>query len=310
MAGQGGVRDDGRAVERVEVGVGGASCLACRQHAVGEPSQVLEQHQAHDARPRPQLAERQRRERLEGVEEGEHVRPVEPAVGVADERARQRLDAGQAAVALAHDRQAPVEAPRQVAPQGPHFGIDEVVVVENPVAGRTDVLVAARVGRQPAVRLVEAAHVVGKARERAAPRDGAARPASASASVRARSCRRATSRSSSRSGGSGAARRAKGIQLGTMPDGCKGGAREAPPSWREGCSEPGGTHSRSAFQGSEALRMGNSDATLRHGGDDSDAYVTFDARSVILDLPDDGRVADSAAGARRARRARRRRSGR
>lgn len=38
--------------------------------------------------------------------------------------------------------------------------------------------------------------------------------------------------------------------------------------------------------------MGNRDATLRHGGDDSDAYVTFDARSVILDLPDDGRVAD------------------
>ncbi|MEZ5286562.1 MAG: hypothetical protein R2712_17495 [Vicinamibacterales bacterium] len=26
--------------------------------------------------------------------------------------------------------------------------------------------------------------------------------------------------------------------------------------------------------------------------DDSDAYVTFDARAIILDLPDDGRVAD------------------
>lgn len=38
--------------------------------------------------------------------------------------------------------------------------------------------------------------------------------------------------------------------------------------------------------------MGNTDTTLRDAGDDSDAYVTFDARSVILDLPDDGRVAD------------------
>lgn len=38
--------------------------------------------------------------------------------------------------------------------------------------------------------------------------------------------------------------------------------------------------------------MGNSDATLRHSGDDSDAYVTFDMRTVILDLPDDGRVVD------------------
>lgn len=38
--------------------------------------------------------------------------------------------------------------------------------------------------------------------------------------------------------------------------------------------------------------MGNADAILRPATDDSDAYVTFDARSVILDLPDDGRVAE------------------
>lgn len=38
--------------------------------------------------------------------------------------------------------------------------------------------------------------------------------------------------------------------------------------------------------------MGNPSAILRNAGDDSDAYVTFDARSVILDLPDDGRVAE------------------
>lgn len=38
--------------------------------------------------------------------------------------------------------------------------------------------------------------------------------------------------------------------------------------------------------------MGSGDAILRRFNDDSDAYVTFDARSVILDLPDDGRVAD------------------
>lgn len=38
--------------------------------------------------------------------------------------------------------------------------------------------------------------------------------------------------------------------------------------------------------------MGNIDATLRPPADDSDAYVTLDARAVILDLPDDGRVAD------------------
>ncbi len=37
--------------------------------------------------------------------------------------------------------------------------------------------------------------------------------------------------------------------------------------------------------------MGNDDAIQKHADDDSDAYVTFDTRSVILDLPDDGRVA-------------------
>lgn len=40
--------------------------------------------------------------------------------------------------------------------------------------------------------------------------------------------------------------------------------------------------------------MGNSEATQRPHDDhsDSDAYVTFDMRAVILDLPDDGRVAE------------------
>jgi hypothetical protein len=40
--------------------------------------------------------------------------------------------------------------------------------------------------------------------------------------------------------------------------------------------------------------MGNSEATHRPHDDcsDSDAYVTFDMRAVILDLPDDGRVAE------------------
>jgi len=40
--------------------------------------------------------------------------------------------------------------------------------------------------------------------------------------------------------------------------------------------------------------MGNSETTLRQqdGDADSDAYVTFDTRAVILDLPDDGRIAE------------------
>ena len=49
-----------------------------------------------------------------------------------------------------------------------------------------------------------------------------------------------------------------------------------------------------AYLGNEALIMGNSETTHRQPGDhaESDAYVTFDTRAVILDLPDDGRVAD------------------
>jgi hypothetical protein len=37
--------------------------------------------------------------------------------------------------------------------------------------------------------------------------------------------------------------------------------------------------------------MGNA-ATNQRFGDDSDVYVTFDPRTRILDVPDDGRVAD------------------
>lgn len=49
-----------------------------------------------------------------------------------------------------------------------------------------------------------------------------------------------------------------------------------------------------AYLGNEGHRMGNNDATHRPADDhaDSDAYVTFDARTVILDLPDDGRVTE------------------
>lgn len=32
--------------------------------------------------------------------------------------------------------------------------------------------------------------------------------------------------------------------------------------------------------------------TIRRTGDDSDVYVTFDPRTRILDVPDDGRVSD------------------
>ena len=58
-----------------------------------EPAEVLDQRELEHARPGPQLTERQRRDPLIAVEEQRQLRQVEPAVGVAEQRDRHRVDA-------------------------------------------------------------------------------------------------------------------------------------------------------------------------------------------------------------------------
>ena len=87
-----------------DVGVGGEPRVARRQRLVGEAPQVLDQRQLQHARPRPQLADRQRRDALVAVEEHRELLAVEAAVAVADQLDRHRVDARVAGVLARGER--------------------------------------------------------------------------------------------------------------------------------------------------------------------------------------------------------------
>ena len=74
--------------------VGDQARAARAQDLVGEPPQVLDERQRQHARPRPQLADRQRRDALVAVQEQLELLPLEPAVAVAHQLDRHRVDPG------------------------------------------------------------------------------------------------------------------------------------------------------------------------------------------------------------------------
>jgi hypothetical protein len=141
--------------------VGGAACRAALQRLGGEPPQVLDQRQPQRARPRPQLADGERGDRLEAGEEADQLRTVEPAVAVADELDRQRVDArGARQLAGGQPGQLAVVAARQVLADAADLRGDEVEVVEDPLGGGGDGLAATDVARQRPVGPVEEPGVV------------------------------------------------------------------------------------------------------------------------------------------------------
>ncbi len=76
-----------------DVAVGGPARRARRQQFLGQPAQVLDERQLQHARPRPQLADRQRRDALVAVQELDQLLAIEPAVAVADQLDGDRVDA-------------------------------------------------------------------------------------------------------------------------------------------------------------------------------------------------------------------------
>ena len=76
------------------VAVGGAARGARGQQFLGQAAQVLDERQLQHARPRPQLADRQRRDALVAVQELDQLLAIQPAVAVADQLDRDRVDAG------------------------------------------------------------------------------------------------------------------------------------------------------------------------------------------------------------------------
>ena len=128
-----------RGVEAQHVRVGGAARGAADQDFVGQPAQVLDQRELQHARPRPQLADGERRHALIAVQEVRELRQVEPAVAVAQQLDGDRIDARLAGV-IAGDqrRQLAVVAPRQVLADLDNLRRDQVEVVEEPLGGGRD----------------------------------------------------------------------------------------------------------------------------------------------------------------------------
>ena len=130
-----------------------------------EAAQVFDQRELQHARPRPQLAERQRRDALIAVQEQRELRQVEPAVGMAEQRDRHRVDARLARLlARGERRQLAVIAPRQVLANFDELRRDQVKVVEEPLGRRRDEGAFAHILGERAIRRFEDALVVAQPR--------------------------------------------------------------------------------------------------------------------------------------------------
>jgi hypothetical protein len=152
-----------------DVGVGLLSRRASGEQFFGQPAQVLDQRELQHARPRPELADRQRRDPLVVVQEAGELLAIETAVAVPDELDRDRVDPRLARVlARGQRRQRPRVGAREVAPDAADLRRDQMEVVEQPVRGRRHEPPGPHVIGQRAIRAAQHPDVVLEPRERVA----------------------------------------------------------------------------------------------------------------------------------------------
>ncbi len=141
------LRKAGRRFERRQHPFGegvGLCALAPRDfHAAGEAPEVLDQRDAERDGNRPQLADRQRRDRLVRVEEILERLHVGAAVGVGDERCGDRVDARVTAeLSPGKVRKLPLVVRGKVLTDFADLVEDEMEIVEEPFGSRRDGLAA------------------------------------------------------------------------------------------------------------------------------------------------------------------------
>ena len=97
-------------------------------------AQVLDQRELQRARPRPELADRERRDRLERGDEALQPLRVEAAGAATDQLERQRVDARRPGELVGRDgRKPPEERRRQIVVDVARRRRDDVEVVEQPL---------------------------------------------------------------------------------------------------------------------------------------------------------------------------------
>ena len=132
----------------------------------GHAAHVLAEAEAEHGGNGPELANRERGGLLEGRHEPRGVLQVDPAFGVRDERDRQLVDARIAGERSAGElRQLAVVAARQAFADFADVLLNDVIVVEQPVAGGADVAPGIGRGQQPAMGIGEDASGGIEARE-------------------------------------------------------------------------------------------------------------------------------------------------
>ena len=137
-----------------------------RHDLVGQPADIFNQGQRQHARPRPQLADRQRRDALIAVEKRLELLPIEPAVAVPDELDRHRVHARLAPLLAGRERrQLPRVRRREIAPDVHDLRRQEVEVVEQPFRRGGDEHAGSHVAREREVGAAEHARVVREAGE-------------------------------------------------------------------------------------------------------------------------------------------------
>ena len=138
LEGEGSTGPAAQAEEVVRERVGGLAGRASGHDALGEPPEVLHEHDAEGDRDRPELADGQRLHPLERADEALEGLGLESAVGVRDEGPRQSEHAGiPLQRTLRELGQLAVEPRRQILANLAHHRVHHVEVVDEPLRGRS-----------------------------------------------------------------------------------------------------------------------------------------------------------------------------
>ena len=133
-----------------------------------EPVQVLDQRQLEHARPGPEFADAERRNRLIGVNKAIEPVRIEPGIAVAEQFDGHRIHASSAGqFARCEFRQLAVIATRKVMADLAHLAFHQMEVVEQPFGCRRDRLAAPHVSGKDAIGIAEHARVIGQATQQA-----------------------------------------------------------------------------------------------------------------------------------------------
>jgi hypothetical protein len=151
----------GRRRERVGEAIGIQPMRPAVGEDVGPHPQVIHEGELERARPGPQLANRQRRDRLIRADEAVHPLSVEPACAAPNQLEPERVDPRQPReLVRRNSRQPPEVRRREVVVDVACRGRDNVKVVEEPFRGGRRRLAAPRVFGQRRVDQTECARVI------------------------------------------------------------------------------------------------------------------------------------------------------